>query len=117
MGRQGYRIRFTGDGEAIVRHPDPAKGPYRVSVTGHTFPMGCTCMGFQYHGRCKHVAVVGHFRPCDAHGCDGVQEYITARTHFGEAISVYECMTCHKTTDPAVVRERRDQRKRRQDAA
>lgn len=106
MGRQGYKLRFIAEGEAIILRPDPHATPYLISLTGHTFALGCTCLGAQYRGRCKHIAVVGAYRLCDEPGCTGIQEYHEVET-IGGPMHVYECLTCGKTTDPRHVYEKR----------
>ena len=110
MGRQGYKIRFFGEGEAVVLKPDE-ETKYFVSLTGATWDIGCTCLGGQKFGRCKHAAVVSHFRPCDHHRCTGTMEYRQAQTKFGPAHR-WECMDCGKTTDPRIVQDVRDERRR-----
>jgi hypothetical protein len=111
MGEAGYRIQFFGEGEAIVTKPD-GETRYFVSLTGETFELGCTCIAGQRLGRCKHVAVVANFRPCDNPGCTGVQEYRPAVTCFGETVNRFECLTCGKTTDPRIAYETRARNRR-----
>lgn len=114
MGRQGYKLRFVAEGEAIILRLDPHATPYLVSLTGHTWDLGCTCLAGRVLGRCPHVAVVSAFRPCDEPGClDGIMEDRTYDT-IGGPVHVYECLRCGRTTDPRIVQEKRDaQRKTR----
>jgi hypothetical protein len=101
MSEQGYKIRFSGEGEAVVLKPDK-KTVYFVSLTGVTYTCGCTCLGFQVHGRCKHLTVVAANRPCDAPACTSIQAYQEYKTT-GGPISVFECIICRKTTDLRLV--------------
>ncbi len=103
MAEQGYKIRFVGEGEAVVLKPD-GKTVYYVSLTGVTYVCGCTCIGFQVRGRCKHIAVVAAHRPCDAPGCVGIQAWREYET-IGGPMSVCECKSCRKTTDLRVAYE------------
>ena len=52
----GYRFSFIGVGEARVQSPEGKE--YVVSLSGATFPAGCSCPGYFYRGRCKHQASV-----------------------------------------------------------
>ena len=104
MAIQGYRFRFVGEGESLVPKPDDTL--YSVSLTGATFPLGCSCSGGRLLGRCKHVAIVTAFRPCDAPRCSGIQQYRDCET-LGGPVPVYECSHCHKTTAAGLVYEAR----------
>lgn len=115
MGNQGYRIRFFGEGEALVIKPD-GKTHYFVSLIGITWDQGCTCPGGRVHGKCKHLAVVSAFRPCDNPECGGIQEYIQPQTACGPT-QVYQCTDCGKTTDPRIVQSLRDNLRRQRKSA
>ena len=104
MAIQGYRFRFTGEGEALIRKPDDTL--YTVSLTGATFPLGCSCSGGRLLGRCKHMAIVTAFRPCDAPRCSGIQQYRDCET-LGGPVPVFGCSRCHKTTAAGLVYEAR----------
>ena len=52
----GYRFAFVGHGEARVQTPEAKE--YVVSLSGATFPFGCSCPGYFYRNRCKHQASV-----------------------------------------------------------
>lgn len=110
MGRQGYKIRFFGEGEAVVLKPD-GETKYFVSLTGETWEHGCTCIAGRTLGRCKHLAVVANFRPCDDPGCTGTMQYRQAQTKYGPAHR-WECAKCGKPTDPRRVQEIRDEKRR-----
>lgn len=99
MNREGYRVRFVGEGEAVVTNP--AGHAYPVSLTGVTFAPGCPCIGHQRHGYCRHSRLVASCRPCPT-GCGDVQVYRAYET-IGGPMPVYECRSCSATDDARLV--------------
>jgi hypothetical protein len=107
LARQGYQFRFATEGEALVFKPDGVV--YTVSLSGAVFPEGCSCPAGKHALRCKHRIIVENFRPCDAPGCGGVQQYHNTQT-IGGPVPVFERLSCHKTTDPQLVQLARSPR-------
>ncbi len=115
-----YKIMRVNDCEAIVTKPDGVS--YKVSLTGETYEVGCSCKGgefefdrqqkfpgrSEYLNACKHKKIL--MATCTCPKCEELMALYEFRTdsEIPTIADFFRCMSCEFITDANMVRAERD---------